>query len=222
MKAKAWSRGFAAGLAALSLGAAVGRADLVFEADELVLKPRPGERKLAGEFRFTNRGDAPVTVTEVSSGCSCTLPEAAEGAVAAGATGVVPVTYSPGSRQGRQVQPVTVRTSDGKVYELRVVAELPVRVTITPRMLVFSGPAPEPREITLTYSADTPVTLLEVVSRTSAFVVEGTPALAGDVLKVRFRYAGEAADEARATARVRVRDAAGVEHTDVLYLRHTP
>jgi hypothetical protein len=95
-------------------------------------------------------------------------------------------------------------------------------VTITPRMLVFSGPAPEPREITLTYFADTPVTLLEVVSRTTTFVVEGQPVLAGDVLKVRFRYAGDAAEEAQATARVRVRDAAGVEHTDVLYLRHTP
>lgn len=222
MQAKTLSRIFAAGLAVGFAWATVARADLVFESEELVLKPIPGERKLAGEFRFTNRGDVPVTLTEVSSGCSCTVPEAAEGPVAAGAAGVVPVTYSPGARQGRQVQPVTVRTSDGKVYELRVVADLPVRVTIAPRMLVFSGPAPEPREITLTYSADTPVTLLEVVSRTSAFVVEGTPALAGDVLKVRFRYAGEAADEARATARVRVRDAAGVEHTDVLYLRHAP
>ena len=205
----------------LLLGTAA-RGELVFESTELVLKPRPGERKLTGEFHFTNRGEAPVTLTEVSSGCSCTVPEAAEGAVAPGALGVVPVTYSPGSRQGRQIQPVTVVTSDGKTYELRVVADLPVRVTIAPRLLVFSGPAPEPRGITLTYSADTPVTLLEVISRPPAFVVEGTPALEGDELRIRFRYAGEAADDVRATARVRVRDAAGVEHTDVLYLRHAP
>ena len=210
----------AAGLVAFAFAPA--RAELVFDSDEIVLKPRPGERKLAGEFHFTNRGEAPVTLTEASSGCSCTVPEAAEGAVAAGARGVVPVTYSPGSRQGRQIQPVTVVTSDGKTYELRVVADLPVRVLIAPRLLLFSGAAPETRDITLTYSADTPVTLLEVLSRTPAFVVEGAPALDGDVLKIRFRYAGEAAEDARATARVRVRDAAGVEHTDVLYLRHVP
>ncbi len=222
MQAKTFSRVVAVRLAVLFALAAATRAELVFETTELVLKPRPGERKLAGEFRFTNRGDVPVTLTEVSSGCSCTVPEAAEAPVAAGANGVVPVTYSPGSRHGRQVQPVTVRTSDGKVYELRVVADLPVRVTIAPRMLVFSGPAPEPREITLTYSADTPVTLLDVVSRTPAFVVEGQPALAGDVLKIRFRYAGGASEDLRATVRVRVRDAGGVEHADVLYLRHAP
>ena len=213
MKAKTLPRSFAFVLAGF-FALAAARAELVFESDEIVLKPRPGERELVGEFHFTNRGAAPVSLTEVSSGCSCTVPEAAEEAVAAGARGVVPVTYHPGSRQGRQIQSITVLTSDGKTYELRVVAD--------PRLLLFSGPTPEPREITLTYSADTPVTLLEVVSRTAAFVVEGQPALAGDMLKIRFRYAGEASDDARATARVRVRDAAGVEHTDVLYLRHLP
>jgi len=221
MKAKTLPRSFAFVLAGF-FALAAARAELVFESDEIVLKPRPGERELVGEFHFTNRGAAPVSLTEVSSGCSCTVPEAAEEAVAAGARGVLPVTYHPGSRQGRQVQSITVLTSDGKTYELRVVADLPLRVLIAPRLLLFSGPTPEPREITLTYSADTPVTLLEVVSRTAAFVVEGQPALAGDMLKIRFRYAGEASDDARATARVRVRDAAGVEHTDVLYLRHLP
>lgn len=221
MKAKTLPQGLAfilVGLGAL----AAGRAELVFDSAELVLKPRPGEHKLTGEFHFTNLGTAPVSLTEVSSGCSCTVPEASEVPIAAGARGVVPVTYSPGSRQGRQVQPITVLTSDGKTYELRVVADLPVRVLISPRLLLFSGSASEPREITLTYSADTPVTLLEVVSHSTSFVVDGQPVLEGDVLKIRFRYTGAASEDARESARVRVRDAAGVEHSDVFYLRHLP
>ena len=207
---------------ALGLLVGAARGELVFESTELVLTPRPGERSLAGEFRFINRGDAPVTLTEVSSGCSCTVPEAAEAPVAAGAAGVVPVTFKAGTRQGRQVQPITVRTSDGKVYDLRVVADIPVRVTITPRLLAFTRGGSEPREATLTYGANSPVTLLGVVASGPGFVVEGEPALVDDVLKVRFRYVGAASESARETARVRVRDTTGEEHTDVLYLRHLP
>ncbi len=51
-------------------------------------------------FRFTNVGDAPLSLVEVESTCGCTVPEFTPGAVAPGETGIVDVRYDTEGRPG--------------------------------------------------------------------------------------------------------------------------
>lgn len=199
------------------------QAALEFETLEIVVKPSvAGEKKLTAEFKFTNTGDAPVGITDVHSGCGCTVPERPKEPVAPGASGVIPVVYSAAERQGRQTQNIQVKTSDGKEFSLRLVAELPTRVAFAPRLLLFAKGEREPKAATLTYGDDTPVTVLEVVSKSPDFELTEPEKLEGDVLTIKLRHIGAAESDGRGTVSVRTRGASGAEHTDLLYVRHRP
>ncbi len=198
-------------------------AALEFEATEIVVKPsEPGQKKLEAVFRFKNTGTEAVTITEVHSGCGCTVPESPKAAVAPGESGTIPVTYAAGERQGRQTQPIHVTTSDGTEFELRLVAELPARISFAPRMLLFTKGSPEPKLATLTFGDDTPVTVVEVVSKSADFELAEPFKLEGDVLKLPLRYVGVATAQGRGVVSIRTRGKSGAEHTDLLYLRHQP
>lgn len=199
------------------------RAELKFESPELIVKPKIGEKQILAEFKFTNTGAAPLAITQVHSGCGCTVPEKPAEPIAAGASGVIPVTYKPGDHQGRQVQSIQIQTGDGKTHELRLVIDLPVRVTFAPqRLLLFRGADSEPKIASLTYGEAEKTELLDVTEQSQAFEILGEPKLEQGVLTLSVRHTGPAGEDARASVRVRTRDSAGVEHTDILYLRHSP
>ncbi len=199
------------------------RAAIEFESTEVTVKPEPGgPRKLTGEFKFKNTGTEPVVIEEVHSSCGCTVPETPKEPVAPGASGVIPVTYAAGDRQGRQTQHIQVKTSDGNGFELRLVAELPVRVSFSPRLLLLGRNDNEPKTATVTFSDDLPVTLTEVVSQSAGFEFVEPPELKDNVLKITVRYTGDAAADGRGVIRIRTKTHSGAEYTDVLYVRHTP
>jgi len=45
-------------------------------------------------FEFTNTGDAPLIITEVSSSCGCTIPKKPEAPILPGKTGEIQVKYN--------------------------------------------------------------------------------------------------------------------------------
>ena len=63
-------------------------------------------------FAFTNTGDAPVVLTQVTASCGCTTPAYPTGAVAPGATGEITVAYHSEGRPGPFEKHVTV-VADG-------------------------------------------------------------------------------------------------------------
>ena len=63
-------------------------------------------------FRFTNVGDAPLSLVGVESTCGCTVPEFTPSAVAPGEAGVVVVRYDTAGRPGPFESAVRV-TADG-------------------------------------------------------------------------------------------------------------
>src|SRR5690606_38133008 len=97
------------------------------------------EKTITAEFKFKNTGDSPITVTSVHSGCGCTVPEKPPEPIAPGASGIIPVVYKFGERQGPQSQQIEVGTADGKTHRLRLSVDLPVRVSFAPRLLLFRG-----------------------------------------------------------------------------------
>jgi Protein of unknown function (DUF1573) len=217
------------------LGARLGAA-LEFEQTEIVAKPGAGESSLAVAFKFKNTGAEPVTITHVQSGCGCTVPTSPKEPFAPGAEGEIPVAYKAGDRQGRQSQAIVVQTSDGKNFDLRLVVDLPVRVSFAPRMILFRGDEQGEKTAVVTYGDDLPVTVLEVVSLNPAFELVGEAKLEdGATLKITVRRAPTAAagggregvgagntGHGRGMVRIRTQGKSGREHADLLYLRATP
>ncbi|TAG30824.1 MAG: DUF1573 domain-containing protein [Verrucomicrobia bacterium] len=204
------------------LGPSALLAALRFEAEELTQKAALGTQKIDYVFKFQNTGTAMVYITQVHSGCGCTVPNWPREPIAPGATGVLPVSYDPEGKQGRQTQRIHVDTSDQQSRELRIVAELPVRVTLAPRLLLFKGTAPDAKSAVVTFSDDTPVTLLEVISENPRFELSESPALSGDTVKITVRYTGDSTSTGRGVIRVRSRTHSGQEHSDLIYTRYTP
>lgn len=198
------------------------RADLEFESADLALKPKLGEKTVTAEFKFKNTGASPVTITRVHSGCGCTVPEKPAEPIAPGTSGIIPVIYKPGDRQGPQSQLIGVETADGKTYRLRLDVDLPVRISFAPRLLLFRGDDAEAKTAVITFGGDEKPELLGVSVQSPAFEIVGEPALEDRVLKLTLRHVGPTDADARASVRIRTRTDAGGEHTDILYVRHAP
>lgn len=80
------------------------------------------------EFKFTNVGTAPLTITSAKAECGCTKPSYPKEEIAPGKTGVIKVTYNPLGRPGGFTKVVTVRCTGapGKV-------NLKIRGTVIPK-----------------------------------------------------------------------------------------
>ncbi|MCW1953844.1 MAG: DUF1573 domain-containing protein [Flavobacteriia bacterium] len=61
-------------------------------------------------FEFTNTGDAPLIITQVSSSCGCTIPKKPEAPIMPGKTGEIQVKYDT-SRVGPIRKAVTVNSN---------------------------------------------------------------------------------------------------------------
>ncbi len=206
----------------LLLAASALRAEIAFESAELLLTPKLADAEARGEFRFKNTGEAPLRILKVHSGCLCTVPETPAEPVPPGGEGALPVLYKRGDRQGRQETVLQVETSDGARHALRLIVDLPVRASFSPRLLFFRGGHREPLSATVSYAADPGVELLGVTLGGDEFELVEAPVLVEGALKLPVRYVGDAAAQARAVLRIRTRDSAGAEHVDLLHLRHLP
>ncbi|MGV9003123.1 DUF1573 domain-containing protein [Flavobacterium sp.] len=83
---------------------------MVFENETIdygtIQKNADGKR----EFVFVNNGNKPVTISNAQGSCGCTVPTKPDGAIAAGAKGVIGVKYDT-NRVGPFTKTVTI-TSD--------------------------------------------------------------------------------------------------------------
>lgn len=75
------------------IGTTMAQAKIVFKSETIdygeIKKGSDGVRV----FEFTNTGDEPLVIKEVSSSCGCTIPKKPEGPIAPGKTGTIEVKY---------------------------------------------------------------------------------------------------------------------------------
>ena len=82
-------------------------------------------------FKFTNTGNAPLTVSRVTASCGCTKPEWTQSPVEPGQEGIVIITFNPKGRIGNFNKSATVYTNEDGGYKrhklniLGVVVEKP-------------------------------------------------------------------------------------------------
>ncbi len=65
------------------------------------------------EFKFTNTGTEPLTLTKVQASCGCTTPSWPKTPIAVGASGVIVVEFNSAGREGSFTKFVTVESNGG-------------------------------------------------------------------------------------------------------------
>lgn len=97
------------------------RAGLEWEQTEIEINANPGDKQAKVSYEFTNTGDAPVTIREINTSCSCTIAADARGVYESGKRGEIDVIFDFGKRKGKQKESVLVQTQDGNsVLTLKV------------------------------------------------------------------------------------------------------
>ncbi|MEM6884626.1 MAG: DUF1573 domain-containing protein [Verrucomicrobiota bacterium] len=154
---------------------ATSQAQLVWEQKHLSFKAKVDEPTLAGVYRFTNRGDYPVTIGEIKSSCGCTTTELSKRDYAPGETGEIKAVFTVGNLSGLQRKEITVHTDDpraGKV-NLKLEVDIPGLLQITPRFVFWkTGKSSRERKVMIDVTHDQPIHITEVTSTSSRITAE--------------------------------------------------
>ncbi|MES2829920.1 MAG: DUF1573 domain-containing protein [Bacteroidota bacterium] len=67
------------------------------------------------EFKYTNVGDVPLIITNVTAPCGCTVPQWTKTPVKKGETGIITVTYTPNPSQPLPFTKQVTITSNAKL-----------------------------------------------------------------------------------------------------------
>ncbi len=158
-------------LAALVLAGAA-RGEIEWQEHRLQLDPPPGATDVVGEFVFTNRGQEPVQVLEVTSGCGCTVAAPEPRVVPPGGQGRIRAQFHVGDRRGQQAVAVTVTTAEPepRTHELMLEINLKEFVSIAPRLLYWRvGEEPVAKPVQLVVAEG--FRFVEAVSDDDAFTI---------------------------------------------------
>lgn len=195
-------------------------AGLVFKTTRVELPPpTTGVASLEAEFPFSNTGAGTVRILETHAACGCTVPEIAEKTYAPGASGTVKVRFDIGGRQGQQIKQVTLRTDAGD-HLLTLVADLPQRLLVTPRLHVFRA-GERDRVFKVEIRSDAPVKKIELGAPSPLYAAELVEVKPGTDYEVRLRLAEDAPEDLRETLYVRTTGASGIDYVDSFFIRRT-
>ncbi len=196
-------------------------AQLHFDEPRAEATAAPGEKTLEVSFSFQNTGEKPVRVLDLSANCGCTVPELAEKNYAPGAKGVLKARFDVADRKGTHVKLITVRTDAGD-HTLELVAHIPERVEISPRLIVFRPDGPEEARVKVSFRSDAPVTEVTLEPLAGPYEAALETGRQGTDYTVAVRRVREAAtsEERRAALVIRSRGASGTAYTDTVYIRY--
>ncbi|TFV96054.1 DUF1573 domain-containing protein [Algoriphagus kandeliae] len=85
-------------------------------------------------FNFTNNGEAPLVISNITASCGCTSPDWTKTPVNPGETGFVKVVFNSTAKSGAQAPTVTIQANTNPT-----VTRLRLRGNVTPKT---GGPAP--------------------------------------------------------------------------------
>ena len=161
--------------AVLFVGVAGAHAQLAWEKTEIELRPKAGEEEAVAQFKYTNKGDKPVRITNVKASCGCTVPEWTKEPVAPGQTGQLTATFKIGGRTGTQVKTVRVDTDDPSQPSANLVlkALIPQGVQIQPAFVFWqTGEEAKPKTITVRGGEGNALSNVDVTSSSPDFTAK--------------------------------------------------
>lgn len=162
------------------------QAALEWEAQEATITARPEDKATTARFKFTNTGNAKVTINEVPASCSCIAAELERKSYAPGESGEIAVTLSHGMRTGNVRQSVKVKTSDPSLdTELKLEVAIPKLYSCDTNLLFWKKGEPLlPKKANLTFHAGLPVKILSLNSENPNFTVKAEAAKEGESYRI--------------------------------------
>lgn len=146
----------------VSVSAAAG---LEWKQKEVTLQVHPTQISAEAAFRFSNTGNAPVSIADISINCGCLSTKPTRPSYAPGEEGTLTVMVNLQGRTGPFRKVVKVKGSDGEEHVLAVVAEIPRAYSIAPIMMKWvKGNAAETKTARLTNPNREPIRIHSVTS----------------------------------------------------------
>ena len=87
-------------------------------------------------FNFTNNGQAPLVISNITASCGCTSPDWTKTPVQPGAEGFVKVVFNSAAKSGAQAPTVTIQANTNPT-----VTRLRMKGNVTPKLAGASAPA---------------------------------------------------------------------------------
>lgn len=166
---------FTRSLVALILIPAGLSAKIVFDSSEINLNAQPFDTSLTGTFTFTNTGDEPVSITNITTSCGCTVasPEAVK-TYQPGETGNITAKFEIGARTGNQhkVVNVFINNAETPTHRLQFKARIPKIVDIHPMLVRWKDNETDPQNINLKIKPELGIKVTEVKSTNPSFLAE--------------------------------------------------
>ncbi|CAN5689125.1 hypothetical protein BH11VER1_BH11VER1_39110 [soil metagenome] len=124
------------------------RAGLVFDADPLLINPKPEDEEIEATFTFTNNGDKPVTVTGLESTCACLEASLDKRVYAPGEKGTGKARFKVSTFVGKHEKFLHIYTDNPLEPDkvLTAIIDVPEVIEIKPNNLQWAvGSTPEPK-----------------------------------------------------------------------------
>lgn len=173
--------------AAFMFVSTVARAELTWEKIELEQSPAAGAESAVFPFKYENKGDKPIHISNVRTSCGCTTAALKKNDVAPGEKGEIVATLKIGDHSGLQQKTVTVETDDPK--QAQMILTLKANVTqvleLQPALVFWQGNE-DPKAKTIVAKAGKGVTIksLDVVSSAPEFTTKVEPGSAAGEFKI--------------------------------------
>jgi hypothetical protein len=146
----------------------------------------PLDKNATAVFSFTNTGRAPVTITDISASCGCTVPDLPKRLYAPGESGDLRVIFNFGGLVGRQSKTVRVTTDEtaDTSYVLTLQVDIPRLYDLDRHFVVWRrGDPATPQEIGIRVVEPGKVKLISAESLDERF----TASIEGDGKDGRYR-----------------------------------
>lgn len=141
-------------------------AALTWESRSADVAARIDQTEISAEYRFTNAGTTPITITSVYSPCPCISAPLSKTQYAPGETGVLTVRFQLGDRTGQSHQIIKVETDDPTQPQtvLSLDVQIPQVWTMPQRFINWTiGEALSSKEVMIGISGDEPLKLVDAV-----------------------------------------------------------
>lgn len=171
----------------LSAAMVTANAQLTWEKSEVELHPKAGAEEAVAQFKYTNKTDKPIKITNTRTSCGCTVATLKKNDVAPGESGEVTATLKIGGRTGLQTKMITVETDDpaNPSYNLVLKADVAQAVDIQPPFVSWNaGEEPKPKTITVKAAKDIAITKLDVTASSPDFTTKVEKGAAAGEFKI--------------------------------------
>lgn len=162
-------------ITAVALCVANAHAELVWERTEIELRPALGDETAVGHFKYQNKGDKAVAITNIATSCGCTAASTNKDGVAPGEKGEITATFQIGNRVGTQQKTITVTTDDPSrlATALQLKVEIPQILEVQPTFVFWQqGEAAEPKTIRAKPGKGISIKKLQVTSSSPEFTAK--------------------------------------------------